>query len=159
MEIDDRDLFLFEGIQAAYPEVTALFSEHDSVRLYIAPETAIETENHIFEPNEIRLLRRIVRDENFRNTSAAFTMGMWESVRRNEEAHIFPYINKDHLRIDSTMPYEIGILRPYLERVLAPIPTESPHREAADRILEAISQTPPLPADWIEEGFLYREFI
>lgn len=159
MEIDDRDLFLFEGIQAAYPEVTGLFSEHGSVSLYIAPHTSIVTDHHTFEPNEIRLLRRIVRDENFRNTSAAFTMGMWESVRRNEEAHIFPYIGKEHLHIDSTMPYEIGVLRPYLERMLAQISSESPHRKDADRILAAISETLPLPVDWIGENFLYREFI
>lgn len=159
MAIDDRDVFLFEGIQAAYPEVTSLFAEHGSVSLYIAPHTPIETEGHTFEPNEIRLLRRIVRDENFRHTSAEFTMGMWESVRRNEEAHIFPHIGEAHLRIDSTMPYEIGMLRPYLERALSRVSHKSPHRVEADRILSVIAQTSPLDASWIEEGFLYREFI
>ena len=159
MAIDDRDVFLFEGIQAAYPEVTSLFAEHGSVSLYIAPHTPIKAEGHTFEPNEIRLLRRIVRDENFRHTSAEFTMGMWESVRRNEEVHIFPHIGKEHLRLDSTMPYEIGMLRPYLERALSRVSPQSPHRVEADRILSVIAQTPPLDASWIEEGFLYREFI
>ena len=159
MAIDDRDVFLFEGIQAAYPEVTSLLDEHGSISLYIAPHTSIETPRHTFAPNEIRLLRRIVRDENFRHTSAEFTMGLWESVRRNEEAHIFPHIGGEHLHIDSTMPYEIGMLRPYLERMLASVSPKSPHREMADRILWAIGETAPLPADWIEEGFLYREFI
>ena len=159
MASDERDLFLFEGIQAAYPEVTSLFAEHGSVSLYIAPHSSIVTDHHTFDPNEIRLLRRIVRDENFRNTSAAFTLGMWESVRRNEDAHIFPYIGEEHVHIDSTMPYEIGILRPYLERVLAAISPDSPHRKEADRILSAIAEISPLPADWIGEGFLYREFI
>ncbi len=159
MAIDDRDIFLFEGIQAAYPEVTSLLDSHGSVSLYIAPHTSIQTLRHTFEPNEIRFLRRIVRDENFRHTSAEFTMGMWESVRRNEEAHIFPHIGREHLRIDSTMPYEIGMLRPYLERVLSSVSPDSPHRETADRILYAIAETAPLPASWIEDGFLYREFI
>ena len=159
MTIDERDVFLFEGIQAAYPEVTSLFADHGSVSLYIAPHTPIVTPNHVFEPNEIRLLRRIVRDENFRHTSAEFTMGMWESVRRNEEGNIFPNIGSGHLHINSTMPYEIGILRPYLERVLAAVSLESPHREMADRILDAVKDTAPLPSSWIEEGFLYREFI
>ena len=159
MAIDERDVFLFEGIQAAYPEVTSLFAAHGSIDLYIAPHTPIVTAHHTFEPNEIRLLRRIVRDENFRNTSAEFTMGMWEGVRRNEEAHIFPNIGSHHLHIDSTMPYEIGMLRPYLERTLGKVSPQSPHRAEADRILSAIADIAPLPDTWIEEGFLYREFI
>lgn len=159
MKIDERDVFLFEGIQAAYPEVTALFSAYGTIALYIAPHTPIVTDGHVFEPNEIRLLRRIVRDENFRQTSAEFTMGMWESVRQNEDAHIFPYVGTSHLWIDSTMPYEIGMLRPYLERVLATVSVNSPHRAEADRILSAIATSAPLPSSWIEDGFLYREFI
>jgi len=159
MAIDERDVFLFEGIQAAYPEVTSLFAEHGSVDLYIAPHAPIVTDRHTFEPNEIRLLRRIVRDENFRNTSAEFTMGMWDGVRRNEEAHIFPNIGSHHLHIDSTMPYEIGMLRPYLERALSRVSPQSPHRAEADRILSAVADIAPLPDMWIEDGFLYREFI
>ncbi len=159
LSIDENDVFLFEGIQAAYPEVTALLGAHGSVRLYIAPHTPIVTEEHTFLPNEIRLLRRIVRDEHFRDTSAEFTMGMWESVRRNEEAHIFPYVTKDHVAIDSTMPYELGMLRPFLEHALASVSPNSPHRVQADQILASIQSIPPLPSDWIEDGFLYSEFI
>ena len=157
--VDARDLFLFEGIQAAYPEVSALFPEDGSLDLYIAPHTPITTDRHTIDPNDIRLLRRIVRDENFRNTSAEFTMGMWESVRRNEESHIFPNIRASHWHIDSTMPYEIGMLRPYLERALAKVSPQSPHRLEAERILSLIADIAPLPASWIEDGFLYREFI
>ena len=159
LSIDENDVFLFEGIQAAYPEITALLGSHGSVALYIAPHTPIEVAGYTFLPNEIRLLRRIVRDEHFRHTSAEFTMGMWDGVRQNEEAHIFPYIGDDHVRMDSTMPYEIGMLRPFLERALASVSPNSPHRAEADRILAAISSVPPLPSDWIEDGFLYREFI
>ncbi len=159
LSIDENDVFLFEGIQAAYPEVTELLGSHGSASLYIAPHTPIVTADHTFLPNEIRLLRRIVRDEHFRQTSAEFTMGMWESVRRNEEAHIFPYVSKEHICIDSTMPYEIGMLRPFLERALASVSPNSPHRAEADEILISLQSVPPLPADWIEDGFLYREFI
>lgn len=159
LSIDENDVFLFEGIQASYPEVTALLDAHGSVSLYIAPHTPIETKDHTFTPNEIRLLRRIVRDENFRATSAEFTMGMWESVRRNEEANIFPYITEKHVAIDSTMPYELGMLRPFLERTLTAVSPESPHRSEADRILSSMQSIPPLPSAWIEDGFLYNEFI
>lgn len=159
LSIDENDVFLFEGIQAVYPEVTALLGVHGSGSIYIAPHTPIVTEAHTFMPNEIRLLRRIVRDENFRHTSAEFTMGMWESVRRNEEAHIFPHVTEEHIAIDSTMPYEIGMLRPYLERVLEAVSPNSPHRSEADQILVSIQSIPPLPSDWIEDGFLYNEFI
>ena len=159
LSVDENDIFLFEGIQAAYPEVTALLDAHGSAALYIAPHTPIVTAEHTFLPDEIRLLRRIVRDENFRQTSAEFTMGMWESVRRNEEEHIFPYVRAEHLRIDSTMPYEIGILRPFLERALGSVSPNSPHRAEAERILTSVQSVPIIDASWIADDFLYREFI
>lgn len=159
LEIGERDVFLFEGIQAAYPEVTALFAPHGSSSIYIAPQKSITAPHHVFEPNEIRFLRRIVRDYNFRKTSPDFTMGMWDGVRRNEELHIFPYVGNCEHTVDSTMPYELGILKPYLEKILGEIAKESPYRAKADAILSSLSGVESVPTDWLSEDSLYREFV
>ena len=161
VESGERDVFLFEGIQAVYPEVTRLFSSsgHDSVSIYIAPQSTVEAEGVSFEPNELRLLRRLVRDYNFRGTEPDFTLGLWEGVRKNEEAHIFPYAASCTYQIDSAMPYELGILKPYLCRILERVPTASMHRATADRILERIVPIEPLPDHLILPGSLYKEFI
>lgn len=157
----EEDIFLFEGIQALYPEVSELFLSigHPSVEIYIAPQSAIDVGGSVFDPNEIRLMRRLVRDKNFRRTDAEFTFHLWYSVRQNEEKYIFPYIKNCKYSIDSTMPYEIGILKPYLQKALSLLPLESEYKADADAILKKIARVPSLSDSLISDGSLYREFV
>ena len=161
LESGKDDVFVFEGIQAVYPEVTALIeaSGHDSIGVYIAPERTLEAGDERFAPNELRLLRRLVRDYNFRGTAPDFTFGLWQGVRANEEAHIFPYAKDCACRIDSTMPYELGVLKPYLERILPTVPTDSDNYPKAERILAKIKDIEPISDTLIGENSLYQEFI
>ena len=153
------DVFIFEGIQAIYPEITALFEPHGFVSVYIAPMSELRVGAKTFLPNEIRLMRRLVRDHNFRNTDAEFTMHLWESVRANEERSIFPYADTCVHRIDSTMKYEIGVLKPFLDELLPRIPEDSPYYANARYILEKISNVEAIDASLIEADSLYREFV
>lgn len=158
-EIGRTDIVLFEGIQSGYPEVKALFAEHSFASIAIMPQTPLAIDDYVFEPNEIRLLRRIVRDYHFRNVSAALTLRMWDGVRRNEEAHIFPYIGACDHHLDSTMPYELCVLRPFLEKILGELTADDPHRSWADSLLSRLRGIPEIPASWIAPDSLYREFI
>lgn len=157
----EEDIFLFEGIQAFYPEFTECLKEsgQQSIGLYIAPMRSVSTGTEIIEPNELRLMRRLVRDYNFRNSSPEYTFGLWAGVRRNEERNIFPYATKAQYQIDSTMPYELGVLKPYLERILPEVSKTSSYREMADKILRQIAKIAPISATMISEQSLYREFI
>lgn len=157
----EEDIFLFEGIQALYPNVSELFANigHPSVEIYIAPQSAIEVGGSVFDPCEIRLMRRIVRDRNFRRTEAEFTFHLWRSVRQNEEKYIFPFIKDCKYSIDSTMPYEIGILKPYLKKAFSVLPQDSEYRSEADVILKKIERVPTLSDALIKDGSLYREFV
>ena len=155
----ENDVFLFEGIQAIYPEVCELFEPHGFVSIYIAPQTPIAHGETVFLPDEIRFMRRIVRDNNFRNSSAEFTMHLWESVRRNEEKHIFPYVNGCKYRIDSTHMYEIGVLKPYLERLLSTVSTDSEYYGEATAMLKKISNVEKIDSRLIDEASLYKEFV
>ena len=159
MESGPDDVFIFEGIQAVYPEVTEIFESngHSSVGIYISPERSIKLGDVIMEPNEIRLMRRLVRDYNFRGTLPEATFGLWAGVRRNEEANIMPYAKSCKYRIDSTMPYELGILKPYLEKILATVPTQSVHRAAADTILAEMSKVSPISSELILPDSLYKD--
>ena len=156
-----EDIFLFEGIQALYPDVSKLFAEigHPSVEIYIAPQSSVEIGGYIFEPNEIRLMRRIVRDRNFRRTEAEFTFHLWHAVRANEEKYIFPFVGDCKYSIDSTMPYEIGILKPYLKKALDALPENSEYVKEASTILKKIARVPTLSDSLISEGSLYKEFV
>ena len=160
-ECGEDDIFLFEGIQVLYPEISKIFldSGHSSVEIYIAPQGSVEMGDKIFLPNEIRLMRRIVRDRNFRGTDAEFTLKLWKSVRENEENNIFPYVGKCKYSIDTTMPYEIGVLKPFLVSALDCVPADSPYRKEADLMLEKIESAVSISCKLIPENSIYKEFV
>ncbi len=161
LESKEKDVFVFEGIQAVYPEITDLFASlgHESVGIYISPESEIDIGGERFEPNEIRLLRRLVRDYNFRESSPDFTLRLWTGVRQNEEKNIFPYAADCKYHIDSTMAYEIGILKPYLRRILPIIPRENRYFKQAEDILKKIAHVEPISDSFISPDSLYKEFV
>ena len=159
MTVDENDIFIFEGIQANYPNVIEMLSEHGSASIYIAPMKNIEAGGQIFVPNEIRLMRRLVRDYHSRSSSPEFTLMLWESVRDNEEKNIFPYVGNSDYTVNSTMEYEIGVLKPYLEDIIEKMDKSDKHYPEAQRIREKISGVEPISAELIREGMLYCEFV
>ncbi len=154
-----NDIFIFEGIQAVYPDVVKLFEPYGFVSIYIAPLTAITMENETFLPDEIRFLRRIVRDAEHRGTLAEKTMKQWVSVRANEEKNIFPYVGECTYRIDSTHAYELGVLKPHLESAFKKLPPESIYHADGMRILEKLNEIQPIDSSLIDDKSLYKEFI
>ena len=160
-EIDpeDDDLFVFEGIQAIYPEVTRVLSEHKFKSIYISVASDVECAGKIFTPNEIRFYRRMVRDFNFRNASPEFTFYLWESVRANEEKNIIPYAQAANIKIDSAMPYDINMIKPYLINVLAALPDISKYAEKAREIRDRFEGIEEISGKYIAPTSLYKEFI
>lgn len=155
----ENDIFLFEGIQAIYPEIRDILEPHGYISVYISPRSALEVGEEIFEPHELRLLRRIVRDCHFRCTDAEFTLRIWKSVRENEEKNIFPYKDSCSFYIDSSFGYELGILAPYLREYLSQVRVDSKYREAADEILRRIVGIEPISKEYLYPDSLYREFV
>ncbi|MBR7184369.1 MAG: hypothetical protein IKD37_02040 [Clostridia bacterium] len=160
-EYDDNDLFIFEGIQAIYPEIVELFKPYCYRSIYICAESPIELNGQIFEPTEIRFMRRMVRDYNFRAASPEFTYFLWESVRANEDLHIYPYAHTADIRINSTMPYELNMLTPYLIPLLNQIKPNSEYYAAARALLARIdaANIMPIPSAYMAGNSLYHEFL
>ena len=155
----EDDVFVFEGIQVLYPEVVKLLGSEGSKTLLVCPQSAIKIGERVFEPNEIRLLRRIVRDKNFRDTNANFTMSLWESVRRNEENNIFPNVGENCVIVDTTQAYEINILKPYLLTDLEIITPDSKHYETRMQIEEKLRGIGDADSAFIGKNSLYKEFV
>ena len=158
LEIDEDDIFIFEGIQANYPNVISMLSEHGSASIYIAVQSPIEIGGERFEPNEVRFMRRLVRDYHFRSSNPEFTFMLWESVRANEEKNIFPFTSSDY-SVDSMMEYEIGILKPYLIDIIGQMDRNDKHYPKALEILERISHVQEISSELIVDGMLYCEFV
>ncbi len=157
--VDDSDVFIFEGIQAVYQNFLDLIKDYSSTSVFICVLEGIDLEGTVFEPNEVRLMRRIVRDYYKRGTNASKTFVLWETVRENEDKNIFPSASTAEFTINSTMPYEIGMLKPYLEQILGEMDANDKNAHKAGEILEKIKDVTPISKEWLSENSIYHEFL
>ncbi len=156
---DERDVYIFEGIQAIYPEVTAHFEGKPYLAVVAYAEQGIELPDIAIDRTELRLLRRLVRDYNFRGASPEFTLKLWQSVRSNEDVHILPYLDTADVHINSTLAYELSALKPYLVPLLRMLPTATPFSERAEELLSALSRIDEISKTYIPKTSVYREFL
>ena len=154
-----EDVFLFEGIQILYPKVRKILNGAAYRSIYICPASSIEVGGEVFSPNEIRLMRRLVRDYRYRSSTPDFTFYLWQSVRENEEKNIFPNKSACHAFIDSTMPYEIGMLKPYLCEILPQIVKGNAYYAQAQELLARLDAVAVVPSEYMMQNSLYNEFI
>ena len=157
-------IFLFEGIQAVYPEVAALFEgiPERSIFINVMNETVLvepDGGERVYSPEDIRLMRRLVRDEAKRGTAPDFTLSLWHSVRDNEERSIYPNAPGCDYGIDSNMAFDIHMLAPHLRRIFAEKPCEGAEAEWASRILASVEGVEGISADCLASNSLYHEFI
>ena len=155
----ENDVMLFEGIQVLYPSVLSIIESHGGRIMSVRPESGIQIGGKRFEPDFIRLCRRLVRDSNFRGASPDFTLSLWDSVRRNEEENIFPHIHRCTVGIDTTLTYELNVLAPYLRRILPTIEWGSKHHKQSIEILELLEDVVGIESFVIAEDSLYKEFV
>ena len=156
----EDDIYIFEGIQAVYPEVTGLFGEkYTSIFICVADD--VKYRGSILEKNEVRLCRRIVRDNNFRGATAEFTLHLWSKVRENEEKNIFPNTGKVDYRIDSFLRYEPFILGAEAGKLLTTVPADSRYGQYARELREKLEPfvIPFFENRMIPAGSMFREFI
>ncbi len=111
------DIYIFEGIQAIYPEIVSVLEPFDFRSIFINVATGADVCGTAFERSDIRLMRRVVRDAGHRNTPPAMTMELWTGVRRNEEVNIYPYVGHEDYIINSMLPYEVLLMGNYFLRV------------------------------------------
>ena len=157
--VTDDDVFLFEGIQAVYPELTVYLRSRSYTSLFISVEEGIRYGDVEFAPRELRLMRRLVRDARTRGADAEFTLSLWDSVCKNEDEHIYPNIGGCHCRIDSSFAYEVSVIKPFVLPLLESVPGGSRCRERATRLARKLESIPAVDAKFVPDGSVFREFI
>ena len=150
-----NSLYIFEGIQAFYPEVVSLFKGECLLRVFISPMRSLDCGGVILSGREQRLLRRILRDSKFRGTGALSTFNHWSEVVKNEQINIDPYKDTADFVIDSTMPYELSVMKNELSVLLEALPEVEDKKKlrAALDCFESISK------DLVPSDSVIREFI
>lgn len=155
----EGDVVLFEGIQLLYPQVEKIFHKMHGRSIYLCAESGIRIGDKYVSKENLRLMRRLVRDNNFRAADPLFTLDLWASVRRNEDANIFPYAHTCDVHIDTTQSYELNILKPYLERIISQIDDSSEHYGFCRQTLDVIGGISSISRDVLSETSLYNEFV
>ena len=152
---------IIEGIHGLNDRLTATVSRDMKFKVYISPLTMLNLDDHNrIGTTDARLLRRIVRDHQFRGTSPEETMDMWPSVRRGEEKYIFPFQEQADAMFNSALTYELAIMKKYAYPSLLAIPPESPNYTLARRLVKFLNYIESADVeDEIPLNSILREFI
>ena len=163
LKLQEDTVLVMEGIHGLNPALHEGFDPNLICKVYISELACLNLDHHNrIRTTDARLLRRIVRDHQFRATPPEETLEMWNSVRRGEETWIFPYQEQADFVFNSALHYELAVLKRYAYELLKEIPPENPVYLSSRRLLkilhyilpateEAMRDIPPLS--------LLREFI
>ncbi|RKX73584.1 MAG: nucleoside kinase, partial [Spirochaetes bacterium] len=160
IRLDEDGIILYEGIHGLNPNLTPGLEKGKAFRIYISALTQLNLDDHNRIPTtDNRLIRRIVRDHQFRSYPAIDTLMMWPSVRRGEERHIFPYQDSADVMFNSALDYELAILKIFAEPLLRTVsPVEKEYGEAR-RLMAFLRNFSPFPVEDVPELSIIREFI
>lgn len=160
LKLKDKSIIIVEGIHAFNPELTEMIQDVNKFKLFISPLTPLNIDNHnMFKWYDNRLLRRIVRDSISRGTSASDTLKMWKDVRKVEEEEVMPYIKDADEIFNTSLVYELGVLKTYAEPLLFSVLEDDPNYDEAIRLINLFRVILGMPSDEVPGDSLIREFI
>ena len=160
LSLGPKDVLLIEGIHGLNPELTSALRQDDIFKIYVSALTTLTIDDHNWiSTNDNRLLRRIVRDYKYRHISAIETLRRWPSVQRGEQRWIFPYQENADALFNSSLIFEIGVMKQYAEPLLRSVAHNREEYAEAYRLLKLLSYFVPIEAYQIPRTSLLREFL
>ena len=160
LKLDEHMILILEGIHALNPELTPQIPADSKFKIYVSALTTILLDNHNYIPTtDNRLLRRIIRDFQYRGYSAEETISRWPSVRAGEEKWIFPYQENADVMFNSALLFELAIIKDYAEPILRKVPNNRPEYSEAYRLRKFLEYFVPLQDKELPPTSLLREFL
>lgn len=160
IKIDDNCIILMEGLHCINDEMTPDLDPALKYKVYLSPFIPINVDRHNYiSTTDLRLMRRIVRDNRTRATDVGATISYWNTVRNGEEKYIFPYINNVDKILNTSLVYEVGVLKVYVEPLLYSVKSDSPAYNEARRLINSLGTFFPIPSDYVTDESILREFI
>ncbi|MCK9470762.1 MAG: nucleoside kinase [Bacilli bacterium] len=151
---------IIEGIHALNEELTSLIPKHQKFKIYISPTAQINIDNHNpISATDIRMLRRMVRDWQFRKTRPSDTLGMWPSVRRGEFRWIYPFQEQADYIFNTELSYELGVIKKYALPILEAIDRNNEYFIQANRLVKFLKYFKDIDDSLVPCNSLLREFI
>ena len=158
LRLGKNEIAIFEGIHALNDDISGRHPE--ATKLYISARSNVNDGAELrFKGTWMRLTRRAVRDYNFRGTDVDETLDMWINVRRGEKLYISPFKNRADVIFDSSLPYEVSVMKNYALPLLKAVPEENARRSELLELIDAFQYFEPIDPELVVKDSLLREFI
>lgn len=158
LRLGKDEIAIFEGIHALNDDIAGRHPE--ATKLYISARSNVNEGAVLrFKGTWMRLTRRAVRDYSFRGTEVGETLEMWANVRRGEKLYISPYKNRADIIFDSSLPYEVSVMRNYAVPLLRAVPEENDRHDELLQLIDAFQYFEPIDPKLVARDSLLREFI
>ena len=160
MKLEKNEVLVIEGIHCLNDKLTEAIPQDKKFKIYISALTVLNIDyyNRI-STTDTRIIRRIVRDYKYRGYSAKETIQRWNSVTNGEKKYIFPYQEEADVMFNSSIVYELGVLREYALPLLTEISKSDIEYAEAKRLITLLSYFKPISTEFIPESSILREFI
>ena len=159
LSVGEGEIVILEGIQTVYPEIVGALDADKNISVHISVAQPLSVGGVTFEPHEVRLMRRLVRDFEYRSASPDTTFYLWDEVRENEIVNIEPRVPSCEVKIDSLLPYEVGVISLYLRAVLSHLPVGSVYDEQAEKLLSMVREVREISQSLVPENSVLQEFL
>ena len=160
IQMNKNDILIIEGLHALNDNILSNISRKNKYKIYISPLAFINIDNdNRMSMTDIRLLRRMIRDNRTRGYSPEHTLLTWESVRKGEEKYVFPFQDEADIIFNSILAYALSVLKTYAEPLLFSVPEDSSEYMTAIRLIELLKFVLPIPSDTVPDVSILREFI
>lgn len=160
IKLRENDVLLIEGIHGLNPVLTAGIAPELKFRIYVSALTTLSIDDHNWIPtSDNRLLRRIIRDYKYRGTSAIETIKRWPSVKRGEEKWIFPYQENADAMFNSSLLFELAVMKDFAEKILKDVPNDCVEYAEAYRLRKFLNYFESITPELVPPTSLLREFL
>lgn len=160
IKLDPKSILIVEGIHCLNPKLTAQVDESAKFKIFVSALTSVSIDSQNPIPTtDNRLIRRIIRDYKYRGYSALDTLRRWQSVRDGEYKYIFPYQENADVMFNTSLIFELGVLKQYAVPILKEVPETEPEFAEAIRLLKFLSFFNTIPEESVPRGSILREFV
>ena len=160
IKLEENSIILIEGLHSLNDDLTPGIPDRYKYKIYLSPFIPLNIDRHNYISTlDLRLIRRIIRDNRTRGYTVSEVIEKWQSVRNGEEKYIFPFTHQADTIINTALPYELGVLKVYAEPLLLSIDTDSKYYEEARRLLKFLRSFYSITSEYVSKSSILREFI
>lgn len=160
IKLEKGDVIIVEGLHALNPRITDTLPEKNLFKIYISVSSRIYDEGKIIlNKRNLRFIRRMVRDFQFRNSSVEHTFSLWDAVMEGEDKYLFPFKENADMFINSIHVYEPCAFRKVATELLLAVEKTSENYKESQRLISALEKFPSIEKDDVPENSLLREFL